>query len=300
MSTRILVTFAALILAAVLVCPKPRGATEVDPVECFRRCFDQASCAEAGEALGREATSERRDRLHRMRGLVERNYSFSVSGEDTVAGRKTWVLAIRPRVKKRPWRQLWIDCSTYEVVALRDWNGTNKLRRSVRGLQGLSNALEQADPYSMPPKAVTKPRSPEEPRQLAGTNTSARIPSYVPHGFEMLEVRKPATGGWSQVVYTDGLYAIGLFDRFRPRPSGEHRRTTAVYDWGGGLLLSTSRAGREVVVLADLPVDELERMAGSLRKPAGADASVRGSRNVQPQASSLEPPRRGSSSDRSR
>ena len=244
MTKRLPIVFAALLLIGVLACPKPRGANEVDPV----RCFEHAFRAEAGAG---SATSRR------MRVLIERNYTFSVAGEDTIAGRGAWVLAIRPRIKKRPWRQLWIDQKTSEILAMRDWSSRNRLRRSACGLRGFSTAFHEARPYSKRPKAVLKPRSPSKPEKV-------RSPRYVPPGFELVEVRTSATGGWSQIVYSDGLCAISVFQRFPARLSREHKNAIGVYGWGGGLLVSTFCAGRRIVVVGDLRRDELERMAGSI------------------------------------
>ena len=240
MKNRLPIAFAALLLLGALVCPKPPGPSRIDP----HRCFEHAFRAEAGPD---SATSRR------MRELIERNYTFSISGEDVVAGRKAWVLGIRPKIKQRPWRQLWIDRKTFQILALRDWSHAGKLKRSAKSpavrpelVEGLGAASD---------------------KQSAAKARCGRVlaPGYVPPGFELAEVRASAEHEWSRIVYSDGLYAISLFQRFPDRLSWEHKHAIAVYDWGGGLLLSTFCAGRQVAVLADLPRHELERIAASIR-----------------------------------
>ena len=53
-----------------------------------------------------------------------------------------------------------------------------------------------------------------------------------------------------RLVYTDGLYCISIYGRFLGPTGREQEQVRTV---GQGLIASRSRAGRETVVVADLP-----------------------------------------------
>jgi negative regulator of sigma E activity len=187
-----------------------------------------------------------------------------VTGEDTIAGRKAWVLALRPRIKKRPFRQLWVDKKSFAILAVRDWSSANRLKRQTTTGPGV---LERTrDPISRQP---AKPAAFDLQRAVRAAERKLgwkpALPRCVPEGFEPVDIRLLSRGGWVQIAYSDGLYALSVFQRFSSRPGREHKRTIAVYDWGVGLLLSTNRADREVVVVADLAGNELESIGQSIR-----------------------------------
>ncbi|MDD5629101.1 MAG: sigma-E factor regulatory protein RseB domain-containing protein, partial [Elusimicrobia bacterium] len=55
----------------------------------------------------------------REKELLLRNYRLSVSGPDLVAGRKAWVLDLRPTVATKPHQLLWIDTETQIILSIR-------------------------------------------------------------------------------------------------------------------------------------------------------------------------------------
>ena len=94
MRNRLPIVLAGLLLVGALLCPKPVRPNKVDAGALFVRVME-AELKSLPRALPPA-------KILRMRDLIERNYTFSVAGEDFVAGRAAWVLAIRPRIKGRP------------------------------------------------------------------------------------------------------------------------------------------------------------------------------------------------------
>jgi negative regulator of sigma E activity len=92
--------------------------------------------------------------------------------------------------------------------------------------------------------------------------------SYIPRGFEFVSadlLRGAPKPEWVRLVYTDGLYCISVYSRFLGRMGREQDHVHTVYDWGQGLIASRIRDGRETVVVADLPIGEIGKIADSIR-----------------------------------
>jgi negative regulator of sigma E activity len=86
----------------------------------------------------------------------------------------------------------------------------------------------------------------------------------VPSGYELVDVRSLEQGKVAQLVYSDGLFAISVFKRFPGRPGREHTETIGVYAWEVGSVLLRRGADGDVIVIADLPPNELGRIADSV------------------------------------
>jgi hypothetical protein len=181
--------------------------------------------------------------------LVLRNYTPLVEGEERMAGRDAWLLRLKPRVKHRPWRQVWIDKKLLSILAVRDWSHENRIRRLVkldRAPAAYAGAVCQ-----LPPSSDLR---------------NAKLPGYIPSGFEVADV-----GAWSNapsdkyVVYSDGLFNISLFYRFSSRQGREQEERLNVFDCGKALAVAVPLATGSVTVVADLPKEELLRIARSIR-----------------------------------
>lgn len=186
----------------------------------------------------------------RMAELLTRNYTPLVEGEDTIAGRETWTLRLKPRSKYRPWRDLWIDKKTGVVLALRDWDAGNHVKRSMSVL---------SISYSSP----NAPRVPvtfgDDWRVVDPADRG--VPEKLPGGYELVSAGRSADCRADQYTYSDGLQCISVFRGFPGTSSGEQLQSRRVSGWGQGIVLSQG----PVAVVGDLPVRELERIARFFR-----------------------------------
>lgn len=192
--------------------------------------------------------------------LVRRNYTPLIEGEDTIAGRRTWVLRLKPHTKHRPWKQLWVDCKTGAVMAMRDWDSRNRIKSTMRTI-----SISYMDVYAKPDQAAVDQLSKRGQSQDACSLQDIPHPRYVPRGYRLVRVRKISHLGSTQLVYSDGLYSLSVFLRFPDGQGGEQNKIKRAYDWGQGLVLSTPYAGRNIVVVGDLPLREIEHIARSIR-----------------------------------
>ncbi|HEX4047607.1 MAG TPA: sigma-E factor regulatory protein RseB domain-containing protein [Elusimicrobiota bacterium] len=187
------------------------------------------------------------------------NYELSSSTAERVAGRPTWRLTMRPRMRGKPWQVLWVDQETKVVLRNRRYiprrsSASRAEFDSFDPRKPLDDSLfEVADATSgvieapgLAPKFLTL----EQLKAAAGGR--ARLPPALPGGFvfesgDVLPVRGRKV---LHARYTDGLIVISLFQTDRkvriPKggviPSGDvHlpgplRASTAgkLIQWGGG------------------------------------------------------------------
>ena len=250
----------SLIAAAVLalgfaLCPAPPGARRVDPKELLRKALNTDR-------------SDQSPTSNPQISLIEKNYTPLVEGEDTVAGMPVWTLRLKPSRKHFPWKQLWIDKQTGAVLASRDWTGRNKIRSSVETTADSHNSAQ----LSGEKLDVVGPscRRTEDPhvalrtaRRLLGR--TVLLPGYVPECFELASVEVDNTGGDVHLVYSDGLYALSVFVGPMADRAARSIRVNRAYDWGQGLAFLTHAQGRSALIVADLPVEEIEKIAGSVQ-----------------------------------
>lgn len=171
----------------------------------------------------------------RQEHLILQNYIPLVEGQDRIAGRSVWIMRLKPKLKHMPWKQIWIDKKTYIVLASRDWTAYNVIKRSMKTVSiSFDNCKltlpELSDPAMIPYCSIPKP-------------------SYMPHGFVLTDADK------GTLVYSDGLYSISITTSH----DTACLRNKALA-WGQGMLYSTGR----FTVIADLPKEEIERIARSI------------------------------------
>ena len=218
-----------------LVCPSPPG---VDPELVLNRAMCKCKVCPTCAAL------------------LQRNYTPLVEGRDVIDGRTAWVLRLKPHRKKTPWRQLWVDVDTYAVLAQRDWSSRNEMKRTAAGL-----GLQQCRQGACEHEGLQSKLDPAA-EALGGKLV---LPGYVPRGFELLNVEVDKKGASVQVVYTDGMYGISVIEGREAETAGRELRPGRVYDWGQGMIVCRRVGGKRVLLVADLPVADMEKMAGSLR-----------------------------------
>jgi negative regulator of sigma E activity len=199
--------------------------------------------------ISHESGSASEDR--RLERLILRNYVPLIEGRDRIAGRDTWVLRLKPRVKHRPWKQLWVDKKTCAIMASRDWSAANSLKRSMRtiSIRFDRSRGERSLSYT----AVS-------PKSQSILSTLHAPTQHLPAGFGLTSFESSRSGQSSHWTYCDGLYSISVFMNQPGSPGGV---IDEPLDWGQGLVYTARRRGWEIAVVADLQPDEIKRIAHS-------------------------------------
>lgn len=199
----------------------------------------------------------------RSLALVRKNYTPLIEGEDTVADRSVWTLRLKPKNKSFPWKQLWIDKKTFVVLASRDWNSENKIKNTMRTVH-----IE----YTKPPTGDQTPQSGQNSVNssyipmdnktvLNQKHSGVLLPGYMPDGFELSEISSLYKKNGTHVVYSDGLYSISIFENVL----GKSKPVDPVSDWGQGKQFTADVNGVHIIIMADLPIGEMKKIAASLR-----------------------------------
>ena len=249
-----------LIAAAVLVlgwvlCPVPLGRRCVDPDEVMERPLFSLTSMHA-PIPGRRLS------------LIKRNYSTLVEGGDTIDGRPVWTLRLKPSRKDFPWKQVWVDKNTGAIRACRDWSSRNEIKRSTK-TSGVSRSPAQVPAQKL--NLIVHHCYGGESRRDALRKARGLLgytfprPRYVPACFELAVVEVDNTDGDLHLVYSDGLYVLSVFIGPTADRAARSIQANRAYDWGQGLAFLTSAHGRSALIVADLPVEEIEKIAGSVQ-----------------------------------
>ena len=179
----------------------------------------------------------------KLRGLFLKNYRFQLVGETMLDGKDTWVLVAKSRFRKQPCRLLWVDKSCSKVLAVKDWSCRSRLKLVKKYPSHRVGEISHLD--------------------LSEDHLACK-PSYLPAGFAYIGTRKTPNGWW-QHVYSDGLYALSIFSRFFSRGEWEHARQEAICLSIASLVVCRSWRNLELVLVGDLPADELRRIGNSIK-----------------------------------
>ena len=88
----------------------------------------------------------------------------------------------------------------------------------------------------------------------------------MPAGFELVNASAwRGMPGSRDVIYSDGLFDISLFYRFPGRRGREQQQGLHVCDCGKVLAVAVPLVTGTVTIIADLPEEELLRIARSVR-----------------------------------
>lgn len=167
------------------------------------------------------------------------SYEMRHAPSDTIAGRRTHLYEFLPRgAGTRPVRKVWVDVETGLILKMEVYSPDNRLF--------WLSAYEKIDyeprvtpsSFSMEiPSGVRVVETDEvrclttqEAEDVAGVPIG--LPEYLPDGFAQKCVRARRTGDYGeiQIVYSDGLSLLSLFEssRFRPVAKGARSSTQPV------------------------------------------------------------------------
>jgi len=134
------------------------------------------------------------------------------------------------------------------------------------------------------PPAEPKAPAHHAPRPVAPERAGSAAPAALAEGYERMGVYR--SGGVLQVLYSDGLYDLSLFQqqgRLRRSdlpPSGERvtvgRATGWRYAWPGGQLVMWSEGGKVFTAVSDAPADQVLAAVRSLPPTPSRELSLLG------------------------
>jgi len=124
-----------LTFAAVYAIYPQSSINEVDPSDLLNKVLEHNSLIVERE---------------RITALLKKNYTPQIEGQDTISGRPAYMLRLKPDVKHRPWKQLWVDEKTYAILAIRDWTAQNRIKRSIIVRADLQSTPTRTNQSSIP------------------------------------------------------------------------------------------------------------------------------------------------------
>jgi len=192
-------------------------------------------------------------------------YDVRTAGTDHVAGYPTDVVEVLKAGVVRD--RLDLEAATKLLLRRRQYDSKGVLERAFTFDQ-----IQIGDPAMMPPTPPAPKQAGPRPLSFSAVPASERQPSRLAAGYERLGAYRQ--GGVVQLVYSDGLYDLSLFQQQGGLDTGDlpaQRRTTRLdgrpawaFSWPGGEGIVWT-AGRTVYTLVgDVPADELTEVAASV------------------------------------
>jgi outer membrane lipoprotein-sorting protein len=252
----------------VFLTPPLKGVTVLDDGERTVR-LDPDS---ARVVVGR--TAEAPERRAKRKALLERNYLARMTGEETVAGRRTYRIELRPRHPGNPWKRLWVDRVTKILLASEDYDGAGRLTRKSR-VESIEFDYSEPKGSLKPSEELVKHAKPEpaDENEIVPPGKISKAvgfqvlrPTYMPPGYQLEAAfvyscqcgcRVPA----ARLQYGDGLNTISVLQcghlchhvsacGSRGLPQGQGVRVVS--------------GENTIVVVGELTRRELEKMAKSI------------------------------------
>lgn len=212
--------------------------------------------------------------------LLLKNYRPRFAGRDSIAGRPVYKVRLVSRYDDRPSRMLWIDSEYYVVLRTVEYSyrgqergGTSFTHVEYTPAPDSTLIRKEADPEKV--VEVCRPADIADIAEKVGVSVSK--PSYVPPGYvlEGTHVYCSPCGRCkcaAQITYTDGLSVISVFQRSSKSSAGtvscgmdKAKRETCEMSCcdvaGSG---SINRSDKSIVVVADLPEEEIQKIARSV------------------------------------
>jgi hypothetical protein len=224
----------------------------------------------------------------RERELLLRNYRLSVSGPDMVAGRKAWVLGMRPMVAGKPHQLIWIDDQTQIILSVKRYLPKRQFATLSRFTHFELKPSLPATIFALPIDSATLVSGDMTPDFLSidelekATGRVTDLPRDLPGGFafesaDYFEVGKDMV---RHVRYTDGLAVLSVFLTDKPvrLPKSGAMQLSSELSPPGSLRLSNTgkvfafqHGSQHYTLMSDVSRELLESIAthvGPPKKPA--------------------------------
>lgn len=209
--------------------------------------------------------------------LLLKNYNPVYRGVEDVAGREAYVVELLPSIAQRPYRKLWIDKEHHTVLRSVDYSADGSRRGGTVTTKIAYNTVIDSQEFDLPRvKRLAVCEALPADEMVSELKFRVSKPRYIPAGFvpegrHLFRSNCPCNHLSAQLTYTDGLNLISVFESLKSHTcSGE---CCDMPGGSGGCEVSgcgmtntgtITRGGKKVVVVADLPADEIRKIAESV------------------------------------
>lgn len=214
--------------------------------------------------------------------LMARNFKLIVLKKALIAGRPTTVVEVHPLFAGRDSQRLWLDQATQLPLRVERLSPQGQLRESseFRRIEVPATPSLSAFEFELPPhaKVSTSVQLVASGRTLgdlkAKTSFPIKMPSYLPQGFEVLDVHLIETKGVRSIHWrlSDGLDMLSLFQTDREHEYPQPRSARALdlkqargymLEHGAHRMLCWVTEAGAFTLIGDLSLDDLKRIATS-------------------------------------
>lgn len=242
--------------------PRLAGETVVDDGAHFWRHNPRANTL----ASGPSRLPRQRRRWAQILGQLGRGgLNVRQGGHATVAGRDCIAVEVGPRPGPR--RVFWIDPKTGAQLASEQFDASGARQSASRFTEVTLNApLDPRAfdaPRTRPDVRIVAPASPDG--QLPQAGFSPVPPTYLPPGFAFQSSNVERFQGRTVIAlrYASGPAVLSLFETPAPQSGPGALRVLRPRD--GSTVVMGHRAGLRVVLVGSLSVEEMRKVANSIR-----------------------------------
>ncbi len=215
--------------------------------------------------------------IPRELGRLESHYEFESLGEDRVAGLETQVVAIKPRDTWRFGYRLWLDQRNGMVLrsVLLDEQSRPLEQLMFTDLQ-VKQQIDDVDFEAEElPEAAPAPANPK-PNDTTATGEPVTQSAWqigpLPDGFvKVLHnrfVKAPGRHPTEHLVFADGLATISIFFE---KLDGASAILQGGSQLGSMSAFGTTMDGYQILVVGEVPIATVQRIATSIQRDASAD-----------------------------
>lgn len=197
---------------------------------------------------------------------IDEHYTFSITGQDRIAGQEAWVINIAPKDDYRYGYQLWINKKNYLLLksVLKNSFGFSLEQMIFTQLEVLEDIPDELLQASITGKGYTWYNNIGLTAVQDKNNSHWQI-NWMPSGFSMSDYEKqPMAAAGNPVehmVFTDGLAIVSVFiEKLGKQPvvvTGASKR-------GAVNTFARLANGYQVTAVGEVPQTTVEKMANSI------------------------------------
>ncbi len=205
--------------------------------------------------------------LPRLEDFDDRYYHLSFLGDGSVVGRKTRVLAVRPKDGYRYGYRLWLDERTALPLKTQLLDDAGDILEQILFTEITltdSIAAKEVQPSLVMDSFTVQRSSDASRRDSTGEGNAAWQISDLPAGFALIAVRAKLAEGakrpMEQLVFSDGLAYVSVFIE---ADVGQDEQTEGLSSMGAANAYTVMREGYLVTAVGEVPARTVELIATS-------------------------------------
>lgn len=250
-----------------------KGRTQMEYVPARHQVIERPAPEADEELLTRAVLPE-----------ILRNYDVGFAGVEQVAGRETRVIDIQGKVPGRPSLRIWVDQERRLILRFERYRADATLQQASAFINIRFDPAFPPDLFTVPAPPGTQVQQQRGPRSMTMEEIAQRVgfapqvPSYLPSGFQLRGGRVVNIRGQpvATFVYSDGVSTLTLFETRGPQGPPPRGRPVRIGSVGGTVtsrgpatLLHWNVGGISYLLVGELSLDDLIRVAASIRAVAG-------------------------------